>query len=371
MNILLLNWRDIKNPKAGGAEVVTHEIAKRWVTWGHKVTLFTASYPDCLLEELLDGVRIIRFGGQVSVRLHAMMYYLRHNKKENFSIVIDEVNTIPFFTPLYVRKPKLAYFNQLCRRVWFYESRFPYSLIGYLVEPIYLQIYRFLPAMVISESTKNDLVHFGMAKKKITVFPMAIDFSPCKVMPKKEKEPTLIYVGRLTPSKRVIDIINAFIIVRRKFPQAKLWIVGRGEEKYKEKIDMLLTKNKLTRQVRFWGYVDQQRKRELMGRSHVIVMASIKEGWGLINTEANACGTVAVSYNVDGLRDSVIHNKTGLITKRNNSKDLARQIGRLFSDKKLYTKLQLASHAWSGELTWDRTARESLVIVESVAKKTK
>ena len=57
--ILILNWRDIKNPNSGGAEVLTHEMAKRWVLWGHEVTQFSSKFRGAKGEEVVDGVRII------------------------------------------------------------------------------------------------------------------------------------------------------------------------------------------------------------------------------------------------------------------------------------------------------------------------
>ncbi|MBU3966070.1 MAG: hypothetical protein KKG76_01655 [Euryarchaeota archaeon] len=75
MNILIYNWRDIKNPAAGGAEVVTHEIAKRLVLKGHKISLFTAAFPGCKKNEMIDGVDIIRSGGRYTVYLKAPQYY--------------------------------------------------------------------------------------------------------------------------------------------------------------------------------------------------------------------------------------------------------------------------------------------------------
>ncbi|MCZ7362324.1 MAG: glycosyltransferase [Candidatus Methanoperedens sp.] len=62
MNILIYNWRDIRNPAAGGTEVFTHEIARRWVERGNEVTLFTSAFAGCEREEEVDGVRIIRGG---------------------------------------------------------------------------------------------------------------------------------------------------------------------------------------------------------------------------------------------------------------------------------------------------------------------
>ena len=60
MNILIYNWRDIRNPAAGGAEVFTHEIARRWVERGHGVTMFTSAFAGCGREEVVDGVRIFK-----------------------------------------------------------------------------------------------------------------------------------------------------------------------------------------------------------------------------------------------------------------------------------------------------------------------
>src|SRR5665811_1558618 len=98
MDILLYNWRDIKNPEAGGAEVFTHENAKRWVEKGHNITWFTSVFPGCKKEEIIDGVNIIRDGGKFTVYLKAREYYQKQFKGK-FDVIIDEINTMPFFNP--------------------------------------------------------------------------------------------------------------------------------------------------------------------------------------------------------------------------------------------------------------------------------
>jgi len=95
MHILILNWRDIKNPWAGGAEVVTHEHAKRWVKAGLKVTQFSSMFKGAKKEENVDGVNIIRGGGPYTVYYSAYKHYNSYFKGK-FDLVIDEVNTIPF-----------------------------------------------------------------------------------------------------------------------------------------------------------------------------------------------------------------------------------------------------------------------------------
>ena len=363
MKILIFNWRDIKNPQAGGAELVTHEISKRWINSGHEVTLFTSQFPQSKKEEIIDKVKIIRSGQQWSVHWKAYLHYQKYFKGK-FDIIIDEINTIPFFTPLYVKERKIAYFNQLAREVWFYESFFPISLLGYLLEPLYLRFYRNIPTMVISSSTKKDLVSLGF--KDVEVFPMAVDFEKTqKFLADKEKNLTIIYVGRLVYSKKVVDVIESFRIIIKKVKDAKLWVVGSGDKRYEEKLKKLVEKYSLKELVRFFGYVTQEEKYKLMSKATVIAITSVREGWGLIVTEANSLKTPAVVYNSPGLRDAVIHNETGLICENNNPDDLANNILSLLN-KNIYSRLQKNAHSDSRDRTWEKTAKEGLKIINRV-----
>jgi glycosyltransferase involved in cell wall biosynthesis len=79
---------------------------------------------------------------------------------------------------------------------------------------------------------------------------------------------------------------------------------------------------------------------DLMKKSNIILVTSVKEGWGLIVTEAASQGTPAIVYDVDGLRDSVINGKTGIITKQNTPEGLAHEIINLNGNTDLYTKIQ-------------------------------
>ena len=100
MNILIFNWRDPKNPKSGGAEIVTFEHAKRWVARGHKVWWFTSSFKGALSHEVIEDVHIIRKGSELSTFFLASLFYL--TSPITFDVVIDEIHGVPFFTPLYV-----------------------------------------------------------------------------------------------------------------------------------------------------------------------------------------------------------------------------------------------------------------------------
>jgi glycosyltransferase involved in cell wall biosynthesis len=330
MKIVIFNWRDKKNPRAGGAEVVTHEIASRWVKSGHQVTLLTASFAGAKKREDIEGVVVIRGGGQLTCRFFAFWYYLK-NLRGKIDLTIDEINTLPFFTPLFVREKKIAYINQLAREVWFYESKPPFSWVGYLLEPLYLKFYKKTKTMTISNSTKEELVKMGF--EKVEVFSMAIDFD--KEQPylnTKNKNLTLVFVARLVRSKRPDEAIKAFGLIQKHYPEAEMHLVGGGEERYLKQLKKLVADLDL-KNVVFDGRVTEAEKFKLMNQAHFILVTSVKEGWGLIVTEANALKTVGAVYNVTGLRDSVIKDETGLVVGADPSQ-LAREVIQVWEDQK-------------------------------------
>ena len=347
MKILMFNWRDIKNPAHGGAEVLTHEIAKRLVAKGHEFTLFAAAFSGCKKEEIVDGVRIVRGGGQYSVYWQAFRHYKKHFQGK-FDVVIDQINTIPFFTPFFVKEKKFSLVHQLCREVWFYEKALPVAIVGYLLEPIWLRLYRNVPAIAVSNSTKQDLKDRGF--KSVSVISEGINFRPLDKIPEKEPN-TFIFVARLKKAKRPDHAIRAVALAKEKIPKIRLWVVGSGEKRYVKHLKALAMENNLGNSVKFCGRVSQKKRNELMGKAQAILVTSVREGWGLIVTEANACGTPAIGYNVHGLKDSIKDGKTGLLTEE-KPEAMANVIIRILDNKKIRQKLSKNSLKDSKKFEW-------------------
>ncbi|MEM2351492.1 MAG: glycosyltransferase, partial [Thermoproteota archaeon] len=190
LKILFFNWRCWLNPEAGGAEVFTREVAKRWVEWGHEVSLFTSSFDGCRHEEVLDGVHVVRAGGGFSVYWKAKKYYKKFFSKERYNVIIDEINTRPFFAPKFVNNGEIvvALIHQLAREYWFYETPFPINYIGYyFLENRWLKRYVDVSTVTVSESTKQDLQNLGF--KRVFVVPEGLNFKPSSEVPEKEGHP--------------------------------------------------------------------------------------------------------------------------------------------------------------------------------------
>jgi len=360
MKILWYNWRDIKNPEAGGAEVFTHEIAKRLVESGHDVTLFTATFPSCAKEEIVDGIRIIRAGSKYTVYWRARSYYKKFFANERYDVVIDEINTMPFFTPKFVKNGEqiVALVHQLAREYWFYETPFLISHIGYyFLENRWLRNYVNIPTVTVSESTKKDLL--GLGFKRVFIVPEGLNFKPLDEVPQKESYPVVVYVGRLKRAKRPDHAIRAFKIVKEKFPKAELWIIGDGY--FRKELEKTAFEG-----VKFFSGLSNEERRKLVRRAWVLVNPSIREGWGLNVIEANALGTPCIAYDVAGLRDSVVDKVTGLLARNGNIADLADKIAMVLKDEALRERLSRNALENAKRFSWDKTAVELTGIIEHV-----
>lgn len=366
MKILILNWRDIKNPLSGGAEVLTHEVAKRWVKMGHKVTMFSSEFSGSKEKEVIDRIVIRRKGSpnifslHIPVHVAAYLFY-KNEMKGKVDIVIDEIHGVPFFTPLYVKEKHVALICEVAKEIWDKMFPFPLNLVGRAVEKLYFLIYKNTHFLTISNSTKKDLLKEGIKENSVTVLPMG--FNGVKLTEKKEKNPTMIFVGRLNPMKGVADAIRAFLIASRKIKNLNLWIIGRGEEKFVNNLKSLVEKNHMTDKVNFFGFVTEKEKFIAMAKAHVIVVPSLKEGFGLIVPEAGSVGTPAIIYNVDGLRDIVIDQVNGLKVKK-NYRSLSDAIVKLFKNKKLYNKLRKGAKEKSKLYNWENTTNMAMKVLK-------
>jgi len=363
MTILWLNWRDIKNPTAGGAEVMTHETTKRLAKAGHKVTILTSKSPNSKDEEVIDGVRIIRRGNRLTCRFWAFLSYLTKFKGK-VDVVIDEINTIPFFTNLYVKEEKVALIHQLAKEYWWSETFFPVSLVGFLLEPFYLKLYRNMPTIVASESTKKDLKKLGF--RKVFVFHQGLSLTPLTKLPQKPKKPQILFIGRLTKPKGPKDAVLAFVRIKKEFKTSKLTMCVRGSESAINKLKNLIKNLKLEDCTDIFGSIDLKRKLKLLEKTHLILIPSLREGWGLVAIEANAFGAVPIGYNVGGLCDSIQDGKTGILCKENNPFEMANAAISLLSNQKLYQKLASSGLLWSKRFNWDKTDKSFLEILREV-----
>jgi glycosyltransferase involved in cell wall biosynthesis len=339
-----MNRRDIRNPLGGGAEVYTHEVAKGLRDGGYEVTIFSSRFKGAAESETIDGIRHVRGGGEFSVHFRGFLYALRNRRA--FDIIIDEYNGLGFFGFLLPRSMILIF--QLYKEFWF-RGLGPAGIIPYLIEPLLLRMYRKMPTLTISESTMRDLE--GLGFKNIKIVLVGLSNATLPSVPGKEENPTLIFLGRFSPTKNPAGAIDIFRKVRAELPGARLWMVGSGPEEERIK-EMARQEEGVT----VFGWVDEERKFELLRRAHITIVPGVREGFGINVVEAASQGTPAVGYDVHGLRDSIRDGETGLLA--GGPEDAAQKALRLLKDKELYDKMALRCLEYARGFNWENRAEE-------------
>jgi len=361
-----MNWRCPKHPLAGGAEKATYEIARRWVSWGHDVELIAGGFPGGQEHDDIDGIKITRLGGKYSVYFHSILIYCL-KLRGKYDVIIDEVNTIPFFTPLYVRAAHVAFIHQLAANVLYEELPIgPAKILGFL-EPHVLSLYRNVPIFT-SQSTKEDLMRLGINAKNLHVVNYGVDHKIYTCGTVKSSNPHIFYLGRLKRFKGVHLLIRAMAKVISEIPDATLTIVGNGDSDYEKELKQLVTNLKLNEHVLFMslGLHDSlMSKVKIMQEAWVLVFPSSREGFGLVVVEANACGTPTIATNVPGLQETVRNNVTGMLVPRDVDA-LANSIKSMLKDNEFREKLSKQAFEWSMQFDWDKTAEKMLKVLVAV-----
>ncbi len=355
MNILVFNWQDITNPFGGGAEVHLHEIFSRVAARGHSVTLYSCAHGQAPAEETIDGIRIIREGNRNLFNFYVPLRYATRFRHESYDIIVDDINKIPFYTPLYVRKPLLAIAHHFFGKSIFREAGAIAGSYVYSSEKAVDWVYKKTPFSVVSQSTLDEYVERGFDARNFSIIPNCIDQSrlPMRVGA-KSAEPTVAYFGRLKKYKSVDQLLRAFARIVPDVPNARLHILGSGD--FRPELERLCTELGIADCTTFFGYVTEEQKVQLLSDAHCVVNPSMKEGWGITNIEANACGTPVISADVPGLRDSVLNGSSGLLYPYGDIGAMAGAMRSVLTDNALSKKLCEGAVAWAKTFDWSTSA---------------
>jgi glycosyltransferase involved in cell wall biosynthesis len=363
--ILFINWRDISNPEAGGAEVHLHEISRRIAALGHPVTLLASRFEGSADEEVIDGVRVVRTGGKFTFNFHVPGALRKLAREEPFDVIVDDINKIPFYTPLFVRKPILALAHHLFGRTIFLEASPPIALYVFLSESLIPLLYRNTRFVVVSNSTRDEMLRRGLKPGNVSIVYNAVDHSKYKPLPQaRSEEPLIGYVGRIKRYKRVDVLLRALKIVRESIPGVRLRVAGSGD--HLDALKDLAGRLGLRDRVDFMGFVTEEQKIEMLRQVRVVANPSSKEGWGVTVIEANACGTPVVASNVPGLRDAVVDGETGLLVPYGDVEALAGRLKEVLGDDARRERLAGNALDWAARFSWDASARGILEEIDKV-----
>jgi glycosyltransferase involved in cell wall biosynthesis len=355
LRILVLNWLDRENPRAGGAETHLHEVFGRLAAKGHRVTALVSGWKGCAPRATLDGIDVHRSGSRNTFSVTAPAYFRRHLADTTFDVVVEDLNKVPLFSPFWTSSPVVLLTHHLFGRTAFQAGPFPIALATVLLERPLPRVYRSTPTIAVSESTREDLVRRGLDADLITVIPNGIDvdwFTPAPA--RRAERPTLVFLGRLKAYKRVDLVLDALQLLVADGLDVQLLVAGEGEEE--RSIRARAARLGLADRVEMLGFLDEDAKRDLLRRAWLHVLTSSKEGWGISNLEAAACGTPSVVSDAPGLRESVQDGRTGVLVPHGDVKALAAAIGRLLRDPDSRERLGRQARSFAEGYSWQDSA---------------
>lgn len=364
MRILVVNWQDRLNPKAGGAEIHLHEIFGRLVRWGHQVDLLTSGFPGSLPREEVDGISVHRIGTRMTFGLRVPGYLRNAWSGDSFDVVVEDLNKVPVFTPFLTGTPVVLLVHHLFGGTAFQEASLPVATATWLLEKTVPRVYRGLGVMAVSPSTALDLRSRGLEGPEIAVVPNGVDlhrFSPDPGAPPADR-PTILYLGRLKRYKRVDLILRAAAELRKEVSELHLLIAGKGD--HEGRLRSLAGRLGLGETVSFLGYVSEEEKVRLLRTSWIHVLTSPKEGWGISALEAAACGTPTVASDSPGLRDAVLDGKTGTLVRHGDLGALADAIRRIIHSPSTRDRMGKEARGFAERFSWDESARQMLAFME-------
>jgi glycosyltransferase involved in cell wall biosynthesis len=364
LSVVLLNWRDMNHPEAGGSEKYLSEVAAGLAARGHRVTIRTAAYPGALRSEVVDGVRYVRRGGRHTVYLRSLaaLAVRRHRA----DVVVDVQNGVPFLTPLvrsgravvnlvhHVHREQwsVVFGPVVARAGWFLESR---------VAP---RVYARSRYVAVSESTRDELAGLGVDAARVTVIHNGTDAVADEHVTRAD-HPVVVVLGRLVPQKRVEIAMRAVRDLAPDHPGLELWVVGSGywDTELHRVADELGIRDRVT----FTGHVSEAEKHRLLAEAWVLALPSLKEGWGLVVVEAGVHGTPTVAFaDVGGLNDSVRDGETGVLVHGAQA-EFTLALGVLLDDGATRAAMSGRAVEWVTRFRWPETVTRWESLLYAVA----
>ena len=297
-HVVVVAWRDIASPRAGGSELLVDQLATGLTARGDRVTLL------CGGPSAARGYEVVRSGGPYGQFLGAPFAYAR--RLRDCDVIVEVCNGMPFLAPLWARKPMICMINHVHTDLWRLRFPPPLSTAGRFLEQRVMPFaHRRNLVLTVSASTARELQSLGVPGERIRMLTNGV--APAGPSAPRSAEPLFLALGRLAEYKRIDLLLRLWDRVR-PVVGGRLIVAGDGPERgYLESI--------AGPGVTFTGRVSEEDKHRLLAAAWLLVHPALIEGWGIVVTEAALHGTPALGFDVPGLRDSVQHGRTGLLAR--------------------------------------------------------
>ncbi len=324
----------------GGYEYGSYESAKNLARAGNEVDFICLS-DGSKIETINENFRVIHCGPRLKTPVAQLDYFfdVLSNFFTNHAAIKKEYDILFSFNG--------TLFGGLSKTPTIMYS---YGLLPFFPSPITLActaINRFNAAVArkIITVTKYASAQFkdhGFPGKKLTVIPTGVYadfFKPIKntaeIREKYNPDNDFIvtYIGRVTQDK-CGDLLKIAKATLSKRTGVKFFMVGKGTDGYMDSLKRKALEYGVQDDVIFFGPVEREMLPLILNCTDVFSMASTIDTFGLVNVEAQACKVPVIAYDVSGVGESFVDNKSGFLAKPRDVNGFADRIVRLMDDEK-------------------------------------
>ena len=365
-HIVVLNWRDLEHPQAGGAEVCAERIAEQLAAAGARVTLFAARPAGLPALTSRRGVLVRRAGGTFGVYPAALRWLA--TQRRDIDAVIDCQNGIPFFSPLVVRRqtPVVQLIHHVHQRQFGLFFGPAAAAVGRQLEGrVARWVYRRRPSVSVSPSTRAEVREvLGLAGPRFLVTNGVEPPAP-ETLSERSATATIVCVGRLVPHKRIELLLQAIPTLTAAIPELVVHLVGDGPDE--ARLREIAAQLNLPAGALVWhGRLPAPERDALLARAWLTVNPTHGEGWGMGVMEAAALGVPALAFRVAGLRDSIRDGETGWLAEEGTSlAPAALRALHSLADPQIALDYRKACRSWASRFSWTGSAALLAVILEA------
>lgn len=358
-------------PSLGGGEEHVYQIAKRLISRGHDVIVYTSD----LLQTFPRYVYLQRETseiGNVQVRSFHAIRLLR-----NYPVLPALGTTMMKEKADVIHAHGYGYFPSDISSIISYLRRVPLVLTTHGFFPVTNPANRFLTHVYLKFSQKNllkvarkvicvstaDAEYYAQLTDpgRLTVIPNGIDMDSWRRLPKKSSfrtkygisGPLIMAVGRITWAKGFQKLIQASSVILKETHDAVVVIAGE-DFGYLSNLRQIAKRLNVYNSVIFTGPLSNQKLKELYVDADVVVIPSLYEPFGIVALEAMACGKPIVASCIGGLAEIVKHEENGLLVDPKNPNKLANAITTVLQDEVLVKKMRYRNKGEVMKYSWDK-----------------
>lgn len=350
-----------------GVERRFFEISSRLTAFG--VEIFTLEYKPALSESwgyyssyqsirldpkfgnhyVLEAIRLIICGIRACMKFKCNVIYVPSGFPQGSIRVILP----PFVVSLFCRKPLVIVIHHIKRPM------------NHNAEPFLMRTIRLLAlqhvrsCITVSQATKKD-IRKNFTVKNIVVTGNGVDLNAFRSVKGQAKLYDAIYLGRISREKGICTLLEAWKIVIKKFPSAKLRLVGGIEEHVRDAYRKNVEKLGLGRNVTLAGFVSDQQAVRMLNSSRIFVLPSTIEGFGLTVLEAMSVGLPCILSDLPALRENFL--SAAVFISPEDSQGLAEAVLDLLSDLKKCRTLRERGKKLARQYSWESVAEKELSV---------